>query len=186
MKTLAGTTTTAAIAVSVCPRCGTIGKSGKSSCCGRGGSWFRNCGGGGNTRLQHTWYEGIQACKARSQSKTIIGHQLNGAQRKDIDPSQGSDMVNDKTVLAVTKMFELTSVNISTLTSDTTSIVTSIYTSDHVSITIPYHTLVANTLTDTFVTSSTHTSVSMSITTLGYVNLFKMTVHINLLFTIIF
>ena len=124
---------TTTITVSVCLRCGTIGKSGEMSCCGRGGSWFKSCGGSVHTKLQHTWYEGIQACKARSQSKTIIGHQLNGAQRKDIDPSQGSDMVNDKTVLAVTKMFELTSVNISTLTSDTTSIVTSSYTSDSTS-----------------------------------------------------
>jgi hypothetical protein len=28
----------------VCRKCGTIAKSRKSSCCGRGGSWFRNCG----------------------------------------------------------------------------------------------------------------------------------------------
>merc|ERR1719201_3088543 len=45
---------------SVCPTCGTIGKSGKSSCCGRGGSWFRNCGSVENAKLVHTWYEGIQ------------------------------------------------------------------------------------------------------------------------------
>ena len=122
-------TTTIAVSA-VCSRCGTIGKSGKMSCCGRGGSWFKSCGSSAHTKLQHTWYEGIQACKTRSQSKAAVGHQLNGAQRKDIDPYQGSDMANDKTVF---KIFELTSVNISALSSDTTSIVTSSYTSDSTS-----------------------------------------------------
>merc|ERR1719183_96298 len=75
---------TTTITVSVCPRCGTIAKSGKPSCCGRGGSWFKNCGGRGNTKHPHTWYGGIQACKARSQSKRVIGQQLNAAQQKEV------------------------------------------------------------------------------------------------------
>merc|ERR1719305_1436371 len=57
---------TTTITVPVCPRCGTIVKSDKISCCGRGGSWFKNCGGIGNIKLHHTWYEGIQACKTPS------------------------------------------------------------------------------------------------------------------------
>ena len=82
---------TTAIAVSaVCPRCGTIGKSDKMSCCGRGGSWFDNCGGAGNAKLHHTWYEGIQACKARSQSKIVISQELNGAQQKNTESSQNN------------------------------------------------------------------------------------------------
>merc|ERR1712032_1428143 len=68
---------TMVITTSVCPKCGIIAKSGKSSCCGRGGSWFKNCGGAGNTKLRHTWYQGIQACKARTRSKSSIGQQVN-------------------------------------------------------------------------------------------------------------
>ena len=66
---------------SVCSKCSTIAKSGKSSCCGRGGSWFRNCGSAGNVKLDHTWYEGIQACKTWAQSKRSIERQSNAAQR---------------------------------------------------------------------------------------------------------
>ena len=76
---------------SVCPKCGMIAKSGKISCCGRGGSWFRHCGSSGNAKLDHTWYEGIQACKSRSQSKAIIGQRL---EQKGIDSSHGDDMTN--------------------------------------------------------------------------------------------
>ena len=93
--------------VSVCSRCGAINKSGERSCCGRGGSWFKNCGGADNTKLHHTWHEGIQVCKARSQTKT--------------------DIVGGET-------FIFTSVNTSTPMSDTTSIVTTAYTSDSVQI----------------------------------------------------
>merc|ERR1712032_1389933 len=48
----------------VCRKCVTIKKSGKMSCCGRGGSWFKKCGSAaaGNRQIEHTWYEGIRAC----------------------------------------------------------------------------------------------------------------------------
>ena len=46
-----------------CAKCGTIKKSGKRSCCARGGTWFKNCGDGGDTKFGHTWAEGIRACK---------------------------------------------------------------------------------------------------------------------------
>merc|ERR1719237_138604 len=101
-----------AVIVSVCPKCGTIVKSVKRSCCGRGGSWFKNCGGTGNTKLHHTWYEGIQTCKARSQSKTVIGQQVHGAQQKGTDSSKGADMTN--LIAAATKTFTLMLVNTST------------------------------------------------------------------------
>merc|ERR1712224_375303 len=68
---------TASIISSACILCGTIGKSGRRSCCGRGGSWFRNCGSAGNAKVDHTWYEGIQACKTQAQSQAAISHQLN-------------------------------------------------------------------------------------------------------------
>ena len=135
MKIPAGTAT---ITVSVvCPRCGTIEKSGKISCCGRGGSWFKNCGGAGNAKLHHSWYEGIQACKVRLRSNTVIGQQLNAARQKDLDSSQGDGMENSKTVIMASKAFTFTSVNTSTPTSDITSLVTSSYTSGNLTTSTP-------------------------------------------------
>ena len=46
-----------------CRKCGAIKKSGKLSCCARGGAWFKNCGDVGDTKFGHTWAEGVQACK---------------------------------------------------------------------------------------------------------------------------
>ena len=46
-----------------CRKCGIMKKSGRSSCCGRGGSWFSKCGGAHNPNFEHTWFEGIRACK---------------------------------------------------------------------------------------------------------------------------
>ena len=92
----------------VCRRCGTIEKSGKSSCCGRGGSWFRNCG---SAKLDHTWYEGIQVCKAWAQPKRAGGGQSNAAQR--LSPSNGVDTGNSKGVMATAKAFAFMSDNTS-------------------------------------------------------------------------
>ena len=144
------------------------------SCCGRGGSWFKNCGGGGNTKFQHTWYEGIQACKTQSKFNTVIGQQLNGAQQKGVGSSQRAGRASYKAVIAAANTFTFTTVNTSTPMPDTTPIITSTYTPD-VSIT-----------TNILMTSSTHTSISTSITTQGCVNLLKMIVHINVLFNIVF
>ena len=51
-----------------CPKCGTIKKSAKRSCCARGGAWFKNCGDAGDPRFDHTWTEGIQACQSSARS----------------------------------------------------------------------------------------------------------------------
>ena len=65
---LTGTTTRQLLAPTpktvgpVCPKCGIIKKSGKRSCCARGGAWFTNCGDVGDSNFGHTWVEGIQAC----------------------------------------------------------------------------------------------------------------------------
>ena len=146
------------IADFACPRCGTIERSGKISCCGRGGSWFKNCGVAGNRKLHHTWYEGIQVCKARSQPKTVIDQQLNGAQQIYLSSSQGTEITNYKAAIAASKTFTFTLVNTSTPLLDTTSIVTSTY------------------------TSSTRTSLSTSIIAKGFVNLLRIIIHVNLLF----
>ena len=49
-----------------CSKCGTAKKSGERSCCARGGTWFKNCGDAGNAKFDHTWAEGIRACKGSS------------------------------------------------------------------------------------------------------------------------
>ena len=64
---------------SVCPECGMAKKYGKSSCCGRGGSWFGKCGSVGDANLGYTWYEGIRACKAR-QIQAAVGQDLRVSQ----------------------------------------------------------------------------------------------------------
>ena len=71
MQTL-GATTTVAATNPVCPKCGTMEKSGKLSCCGRGGSWFRHCGASGSAKLTRTWYEGIRVCKPRLDFNAVI------------------------------------------------------------------------------------------------------------------
>ena len=162
-KTPADTTM---ITVSVCPRCGSIGKSDKSSCCGRGGSWFRNCGSVGNANLQHTWYEGIQACKTRTQQpKTVV------ARQKVFGSSHGGDMTNYKEV----KTFTFTSVNTSAPMSDATSVTTSIHTSQNVLIS-------TNDVSNTLMTYSTHTSPSTSMITQECVNILPTTMFITIFF----
>ena len=97
----------------VCPHCGTIKKSGKSSCCARGGSWFKNCGSTGNAKLDHTWYEGIRVCKTRVQSKKASGRQSNAAQR--LNSPNGVVTGNSKSIMTTVNDFVLTSANTSIL-----------------------------------------------------------------------
>ena len=54
-----------------CPMCGMAKKSGKLSCCARGGAWFQTCGDVGNKQFEHTWVEGVQACNGFAAS--ILG-----------------------------------------------------------------------------------------------------------------
>ena len=62
------TRTYAASSSSGCLKCGTFKKSGKRSCCARGGTWFRKCGDVGDAKLEHTWADGMQACRAFASS----------------------------------------------------------------------------------------------------------------------
>ena len=97
-----------------------IAKSVRSSCCGRGGSWFRNCGSAGNSNLEHKWVEGIQACKSRSPSKAAIGQQVNGAQQ--LHSSNGADTTNFKAIItAAENKYIFVSAAESNNTSNTTS-----------------------------------------------------------------
>ena len=54
-----------------CAACGIVKKSGKRSCCARGGAWFKNCGDAGDGKFDHTWTEGIQACKGVASSISV-------------------------------------------------------------------------------------------------------------------
>ena len=77
MSVLAGTTKPPLAAISsdtnsVCPKCGIAKKSGKLSCCARGGAWFKKCGDAGSTKFDHTWAEGIQACERQFLSASVI------------------------------------------------------------------------------------------------------------------
>ena len=111
--------TTASIRLG-CSKCGTIPKSGKMSCCARGGSWFKNCGGAGNTKLQHTWYEGIQACKEQEPSMVAVRHR----QQNGVVFSHGGDKVNSEAVISSAQPSKLSSANMSTQMADGTSIIT--------------------------------------------------------------
>ena len=55
-----------------CWRCPRIKKSGKRSCCARGGAWFKNCGDDdGDMHFDHTWAEGILACNSLASSVSV-------------------------------------------------------------------------------------------------------------------
>ena len=60
------TTSASATGGKRCPKCGKGKKSGKLSCCARGGAWFQKCGDGDDSKFDHTWMEGIQACNSGS------------------------------------------------------------------------------------------------------------------------
>lgn len=98
MPTPAATTTPIG---STCSACGIIQKSGRSSCCGSGGSWFGNCGGGDRTKLEHTWSDGIRVCRARQVRTAVMGQQLQASR-----PTSGADFgdastgVNSKTFIS--------------------------------------------------------------------------------------
>ena len=54
-----------------CAKCGTTKRSGRRSCCAHGGDWFKNCGNAGDTKFDHTWAEGIQACNGFGPSVSV-------------------------------------------------------------------------------------------------------------------
>ena len=138
-----------------CRKCGIISKSGKNSCCGRGGSWFKNCGGAGNANVEHTWREGIQVCKMWSQSKAAIGRQSSAA--KKLNSSNGVGMANfDAVTTAATSIFSML-VNASTLTPTTMTVNTLITSSAHTPMT--------NTSSTVSITAPVYTSVLTASTT---------------------
>ena len=49
----------------LCAKCGTM-RDGKRSCCASDGAWVNTCGNSGDGNFEHTWGEGIEACRAIS------------------------------------------------------------------------------------------------------------------------
>ena len=54
-----------------CLTCANFQKSGTRSCCARGGAWFNKCGDVGDTKFDHTWAEGFQACTDFASSVSV-------------------------------------------------------------------------------------------------------------------
>lgn len=69
-----------------CPKCG-ISKKGKSSCCFRGASWFKQCGDVGDTTFEHTWFEGVEACSAvtsESNERELLRQRISAFQKETV------------------------------------------------------------------------------------------------------
>ena len=62
---LSAAVTTGTPISNTCDKCGVIKKTGKLSCCAPGGAWHKNCGDEGDPKFDHTWFDGIQACKSK-------------------------------------------------------------------------------------------------------------------------
>merc|ERR1711937_865236 len=58
-----------------CGACGIERKTGRPSCCARGGDWFKQCGKA-NAGKPHTWDDGIQACGASAAMRGQVGNML--------------------------------------------------------------------------------------------------------------
>ena len=78
---------------STCLECGIVQKSGKLSCCGRGGSWFGNCVNAANAKVGRTWYEGIRVCKSR-QFQTAVHYQHARQQKVDATSDDSGVSIN--------------------------------------------------------------------------------------------
>ena len=103
-----------------------MGKLGRRSCCGRDGSWFKKCG---SANFDHTWYEGIQACKASlEQSQLGLGQPgLNPADQKRNHSSNGVGIIKSKKVITAA-LLKFMSANAPTRIPQAKSIVTPAYT----------------------------------------------------------
>ena len=50
-----------------CSKCGTFKRSTRISCCAPGGAWYGNCGGANDKNFGHSWLEGMETCKRKTQ-----------------------------------------------------------------------------------------------------------------------
>ena len=107
------------------------------SCCGRGGSWFGNCGSGDDANASHMWSEGIWACNIRL-THTVVGQNLRAPKPRQDTSSDDASMGTDSTaVIATGRMFAPIPANsgkMSTPAVDLTEITASLNTSMVVSV----------------------------------------------------
>ena len=111
------TTSPSAVRGKRCPKCG-VKKSGELSCCARGGAWFNNCGDEEDTNVDHTWTDGIQACKGfvslflgnNQQSQVILRHEPTHAQLNDTRTQNGPQQ---KTIDSIILKSDMSTVGIS-------------------------------------------------------------------------
>ena len=81
-----------------CPKCGTNPNSGKPSCCVRGGAWFENCGDAGDSDFDHTWAEGLRACKGvteKAQTQVLLPRFTVANQTRNNVEHQTNDFVTN-------------------------------------------------------------------------------------------
>ena len=131
---------------SECLKCGSSQTFGKLSCCARGGSWFEHCGNAGNGLRSHTWYEGIEVCKARH-FQTAVDPELHASQA-ETNASSGdvNTSMNSKTVIVSAYVATSAPANTSALMSDAAPIPASTTTSINTSARMPNDTPVPSTV----------------------------------------
>ena len=86
---IGGSTTTSVpmtSSASECPRCGVAKKSGRQSCCFRGGAWFKNCGDENDKKFNHTWTEGAQACRGYESEFSVKSPLIISLHRAEVRP----------------------------------------------------------------------------------------------------
>ena len=91
----------------ICLKCGAIEKTGKLSCCARGGSWYGKCGSILSAKLLHTWSEGIEACEAAvGQPELIVEQKVNRS------PNDGRMIISPKAAITTAHVPASTPTNI--------------------------------------------------------------------------
>ena len=147
-----------------CPKCGIIKKSGKRSCCGRGGSWFGNCGAAGKVKLSHKWSDGLEACITRSRSKKVVsnGQQPHAAPKESNHSYKHTDWAKSQVVIT-RKTFTSELVSTSDQRLATESVLTPttmrISPSIHTTIITSTHTVISTALSTNALAGSVHSKV---------------------------
>ena len=80
----------------VCPRCAMVKRSGKLSCCARSGSWYKNCARTSDSAFEHTWNEGLAACR-HAEMSPVAAIRVKQALVKEGSTSQRIDVVQNQT-----------------------------------------------------------------------------------------
>ena len=97
MHALKAASTTPAPATA-CPKCVT-NDAGKRTCCARGGGWYPTCGKKGDSKADHTWDEGLQACQnpapGQAHAQVMLINQTTTSQLQIISATDSTKDVHD-------------------------------------------------------------------------------------------